>query len=544
MEQYKKIRAFESDILDKHHETYPFYHYSEGIVIPYLLQVYGDTERFRDALINKGHDPQNLSLYLNNMLHGMGHCIRWMNKQRSPKYLDADSIPVNQLQESAATFLNWGGEYHSIAQEFVIWSRGIKKAILDEENKTITFQNPKDYNYAGVYNKQVLYAQQMQEIYFSYPHEEMEKEFSVWIKDVDISRPPIANHIKWERGRYSSSYPLLLNKMAEILFPELPETTDFNGYNLKQLRQFYSLFFISFYFIRWVEAELDSRTTGESLSFGSNPLYLATVQFIKLASIITGLSNDVSKSIIEDLTFNPDNFHSSVTIQPFVVSPTGTYYILPNLFSQVEPSRMILGALNKGKKKEIYDRLINDIEKANLRMLGGSVREIKGCISFAEKSIRLGGKIITPDLLLIDKERKVMLIADYKHYMGPITASEVDYKIKELSKAIKKVVLYKEVLSSLSLIDKTCIDNFKISGLIITHKPLPVPLPEDSDVMVIDMPTFIDSVSSIQAQNKGLSELLLQIHHNEQDNLASFSEFESEIEVGEWKIKRYQHRYK
>ena len=78
MNDHDKIRAFEYDVLDQHHKSYLFYQYSENIVIPYLLQTYGDTERHRDNLVRNGHNETNLSFYLNNMLHGIGHCIRWM----------------------------------------------------------------------------------------------------------------------------------------------------------------------------------------------------------------------------------------------------------------------------------------------------------------------------------------------------------------------------------------------------------------------------------------------------------------------------------
>jgi hypothetical protein len=79
MNDEQKIRKFESEVLDKAHVNYAFYQYSEYIFIPYLLQVCGDTERHRDNLVRKGHNETNLSFYLNNnMLHGMGHCIRWV----------------------------------------------------------------------------------------------------------------------------------------------------------------------------------------------------------------------------------------------------------------------------------------------------------------------------------------------------------------------------------------------------------------------------------------------------------------------------------
>jgi hypothetical protein len=54
MDDEQKIRKFESEVLDKAHVNYAFYQYSEDIVIPYLLQVYGDTERHRANLIATG----------------------------------------------------------------------------------------------------------------------------------------------------------------------------------------------------------------------------------------------------------------------------------------------------------------------------------------------------------------------------------------------------------------------------------------------------------------------------------------------------------
>ena len=402
MDDYEKIRKFESEVLDEAHANYAFYQYSEDIVIPYLLQVYGDTERHRDNLIANGHNATNVSIYLNNMMHGVGHCIRWMIKQNHPVFRDISDESPRQLQEMATDFLGWETGYHTIAQEFVAWSRKIKVAILDDNNKTITFLNPKGYDYSRIYDKQLLYAEQMQTVYLNYPHEEMDEEFAEWIKDIDFSSPPIANHMDWGKGRDSKSYPLLYVKMCQILFPELQGTIEFDGYNLKQLRQFYALFFLNFHFICWVETVLDSKS-GKYLSFGSNPLYLNSIQFEKLACTITGLSRDVVRSIILDLTFNPNSFHTSITIQPFVLSSSGIYYILPNLFSQLEPSRMILGALNKGSKKKIYDKLINLIEKVNLNELYSSVKDVDNWTSYLEKVIKFDGKQIHPDLILIDE---------------------------------------------------------------------------------------------------------------------------------------------
>lgn len=543
MTEGEKIRAFEYGVLDEHHKSYLFYQFSDDIVIPYLLQTYGDTERHRDNLIRNGHNATSLSFYLNNMLHGLGHCIRWVTNKAVIGVKDFSEYTYRQIHEMAADFLGWGTGYHMIAQEFVTWSRGIKRATLDEEKRIISFMNPEGYEYSKIYGGQLLYAERMAEVYGSYPHEEMEEEFSKWIQEIDFTKPPIANHIKWQRGRSSVSYPLLYLKMKDILFPELDDTTDFQGYNLQQLRQFYALVFLNFHFIRWVEGELDSRAGDDNLSFGSNPLELSQQRFEKLISDITGLPVNVSSEIIADLTFDPSSFHTSVSIQPFIRSFSGNYHILPNLFAQVEPSRMILGALNKGSKKNVYGTLINTIEKVNLNLLRNTVKGIESSICHLEKQIKNNRQTISPDLIMVDPSDKFLIVADYKHFIGPITASEVNYKMKELEKGITQVTKYIEHLSQFPKVDSLCVQGYSIVGLIITHKLLPIPTPKENSVPIVDLESFIDEVNKTMRGNRRLRDLAQNIQAGFVKNPdVEFSDFESEIRVGDWLIKRMRHR--
>lgn len=542
MDDNQIIRNFEKEVLDKFHEKYPFFQYPDNIVIPYILQIYGDTERHRDNLIRQGHNDINFSIFLNNMLHGMGHCIRWIVNRDSSNLKDITTETYQQLHEMAADFLGWGTGYHMIAQEFVTWSRKIKKATVDIVNREITFINPKSFDYSKIYDLQLLYASRMALIYESYPHSVMEQEFSEWIKSIDLKKPPIANHIDWKKGRLSMSYPLLYSKMKEVLFPELEEITDFEGYNLQQLRQFFALSFLCFYFIRWIEGYLDSGMGENNLSYGSNPLSMSTDTFKKLMCQITGLKFEVVSSIIKDLTFNPSSFHTSVTLQPFIYSQ-GEYYILPNLFVQVEPSRMMLGALNKGEKKRVYDKLINSIEKTNLNLISETAKQLPNIICYLEKTLKNNGQRICPDIILIDPIRKFLLVADYKHFIGPISGSEVEYKIKELKKAINQVQKYIDNLNQLSKVEPISIQDFTVSGLIITHKPLPVPIPSQNTIPIVDMETFNHLVKNAITKKMGIYEVNKSIenwHYSEPKNV--FSDFESEIIVEDWKVKRTQHK--
>jgi len=543
MTETEKIRAFEYNVLDQHHQGYAFYQYSDDIVIPYLLQVYGDIERYRDWFIRHGHDATNLSFLLHNRLHGLGHCFRWMIDKKGKGTKDISGNAYQQIHAMAADFLSWGTGYHMIAQEFVTWSRGIKTATLDEEKMTIAFMNPQEYEYKNIYKGQLAYAERMAQVYESYPHEEMEKEFSRWIQEIDLSKPPIFQHIKWQQGRHAASYPLLSLKMKEILLPELDETTDLQGYNLHQLRQFYALVFLNFHFIRWIEAVLDAHTENDELSFGSHPLELSQNQFEKLTSVMTGLALDVTRAIIADLTFDPSSFHTSVSIQPFIRSYSGSYYILPNLFAQVEPSRMVLGALNKGAKRNVYNTLINTIEKANLTLLYETTNQMKGCICYLEKQMKNNGRTINPDLLIIDPSDKFLIVADYKHFIGPITASEVNYKMKELEKGIMQVNKYKICLSQLPQIGSLGIKDYTIAGLLITHKLLPIPTPKENAVPIVDLASFIEEVKYSMLKSRSLRDLYKKINvYFLKESEMAFSDYESEIRVGDWLIKRTQYK--
>lgn len=538
-----KIRKFESEVLDKYHESLAFYSYSDDTVIPYILQTCGDTERHRDHLEKTGYDHSSLSFYLSNMLHGAGHCIRWAVKKVRNANNDGAGIPYQKLHEMAADFIRWGAAYHMIAQEFIAWSRGIKDAEINEGEKQIRFINPDGYDYSKIYDKQLFYSERMQDIYLSYPHDEMELEFKEWMKDIDFGNPPIANYVKWGRARNSRSFPLLENKMKEILFPEIQGDFDLGGYSVSQLRRFYALAFLNFHFIRWVEGLLDDGMVGENLSYGSNPLYLTQSQFEKLVMRMTGFQASVAAAIIADLTFNPDSFHTSITIQPFIRSSSGLYYILPNLFSQLEPSRMILGAFNKGTKKPIYDMLINRIEKANLQTLAKKIASLPGCLFFLEKTIKFSGTQICPDLLLVDVEHACGLVIDYKHFVGPITASEVDYKMRELAKGIDQVKRYKRLLSELPCVSTVNLNGVIVHGIIVTHKLLPVPIPKDCGVPVIDLETFTFLLKQVLAEAGRLPALISVVETI--DKLSpknSFTHFEADVSVGDWTIKRPLHR--
>lgn len=540
-----KIRKFESEILDKYYRNFEFYSYPENIVIPYLLQFYGDIERYRDRILKNNTREFNFQSYLTNMMYGISHCIRWAKKQTKPIYNEIpEGLNISEFQNQIMDFLNWSVNYHMIAQEFVVWSRGLKTVEYNEIDKSIKFINPSNYNYSDIYKKQILYGEQLQKVYENYPHDVMEDEFSKWVTEIDFSKPPIANQIKWARGRNSKSFPLLYTTMENIILPELPDNTDLGGYNLLHLRTFFALIFLNFYYITCVEKLIDSQY-GVQNSFGSNPLYIEQSKIDQFISTITGLPFSVSRAIVKDLTFNPDSFHTSISIQPFILSSTNVYYILPNLFAQLDPQRIILGAMNKSvEKKKVYDQLINKIEKENLKKIFDAASQIKRWQNYQEKTIKFNNKQINPDLILVDKLEKFICVVDYKHFIGPITASEVVFKMSELEKGILQIENYRNVLLEKSLLGKDNINGYEICGLLLTHRPLPIPVKSDINIAITDMGSFIDKLSKYAVSKNSLKKFWEEFYfissHSHKEEKKKFTEIKSEISVADWKIIRSQ----
>jgi hypothetical protein len=135
------------------------------------------------------------------------------------------------------------------------------------------------------------------------------------------------------------------------------------------------------------------------------------------------------------------------------------------------------------------------------------------------------------------------LVADYKHFIGPITASEVNYKMKELEKGITQVTKYIKHLVQYPQIDTFCIQDYSIVGLIITHKLLSIPTPKDNIVPIVDMESFSLEVTNVIRENKHLGNLVQKMQANFTKKAdVEFSDFESEIRVSDWLIKRMQYR--
>jgi hypothetical protein len=530
----QKIRWFEAEVLDKVYLKTPFLEFDEDIVIPYLLKAFGDIERDKAIFKNKGISDMSISTHLTMILHAIGHGIRWIYQVENPNpvrqianHLEADKLSAELL---TAAF-----DYYKVSIQFVSWSRGLAIATLNEQQKTIRFDPSHLFDYQKLVFSKSQDHQLAQEFMDSLPHDVFETEFKKWFGSVDLFNPPIIGSMDWELARDSHLYPLLLEKINQTILPECSPDTELGGYRLDEYRQFYTVLSLNFLFIHWVEGVIDQ--IKEENPFGSNPIKMEFEEAYTFFSEITGLPCNVVEAIIEDLTFDYKNFHSTLMIQPFVKSRSSNLYILPNFFSFVDPNRMLTGALNKGKKKPVYDRLINQIEQYQLATLV-TLFEKMDMEVLKERSIKVLGRIFTPDLVVVDRSSRIILIVDYKHFLSPLGPSEVHYKVTEINKAVKQVSNYVDFIPKSRVMHELTRDDipdFSYVGMILFNNPMSVPLPVNLNILISDLYSFSQLVSGT-ANN--LLDILAQVRSpllSEHED-KNFDFYDEEITVADWKV--------
>ncbi|MBA9085992.1 hypothetical protein FHR92_002464 [Fontibacillus solani] len=486
------IRKVENEVLDVEYKQYHFIHWPNELAVPMIFKYLGDILRdFKSDNSLKQLDYLQQLYLTNQILSGIEWSLRWLNKKptiRMHNYYYSTQKAEVQITE----LMEWAIKYSQISVNYVAWTRGLLEVTVDEANKHIIFNAPMGTETKFFLSQ--LNAQNRQGInyYNAIPFKELEKEFQPWLKKCTFS---IKGHdIPWGISKESIAYIKFRELMNTVIFPELSNEINLGGYTLGDYRTFFASIFINFQLYGWVEDYFDAKYGLENF-LGSSPIDLNESDMIMWLSDLCDLKSDVVQEIIIDLTFDLEGFHSKLVLQPFV-RYENNLCVSPRLLTIVNPARMLSGALNKGRKKKLYDSLINKLENANLSKIALCFESL-GFITYKEKTFSVDDKKITPDLLVFDKTNNALLIIDYKHFLLPLGTSEVAYKLKEIKKGINQIQKYVSFFEKNTncLVDFFGNENIKIYNLLLFHYPVPVPLSSQNPVNFIDLVSLQDFFS-------------------------------------------------
>ncbi|NFE79996.1 hypothetical protein FC820_09455 [Clostridium sporogenes] len=530
----KTIREVEENILDLEYKKYRILKRSYNTAIIHLLKVYGDL--YRDF---RSDDTLELSYYhkqysLSFLTGGLARCIKWIAIENNQ--LNEEHTISREIDKEAIDFLIWGYNYERLTNEHVALNRGLCEGTIDPEKKTIEFISKEQIPNMNIsqFEFDRLYIEKIEQ---SAPLEELKNNFNEWYEEFKFSFDEI--DIPWEKVRDLEVYNHIINWLRDEFFFDLRKETTFGSYGVEDFVKVYSALFINFIYYTWYEDYIDLNFGLEN-HLGSCIVTLGMEDFISWLSEMSLVERKKVNEIVNDLTINLHNFHSKLVFQPFICL-NDIVYVSPRLLISIDPRRMFFGAINS-VKKPIYDSIVKSIEEFNLQEIESYLKGLN-CEIYIDKKISKRGKVLTPDLLLVDRKNKIFVIGDYKHFLRPIGILDVSNKSGEVIKAIKQINEYYDFINDEDIKVKeenfnfTCYKGYK---LLLFQFPMPLPLNEDEDIIIYDW-TNLQQILMVQ-EIYSLKELIHYIERkvaNIKINSCKYSFVSQDINVGEWTYKKY-----
>jgi hypothetical protein len=531
------IREIEKNVLDEHKTTFEAFYWPNEIIIPTLLTVWGDTMRF----MSKSTDAKFSSFYSRIQgkmnLMALTWCIKWTiaNENKKPQ-----PIVEEQLIEETTIFLEWGYNYHILAQNHIAWSRKAIDMHVNPRLKKITVKKPSiekiQFDFLQEYNANEVSTQ----LFESQPSDAMQEYFSLKAREIYLDNKLI--QFRHETIKNDFIFPIVFEWMKSILLPELEDSQNLDGYSLLDMRKIFTGLYIYSVIIVITEQYLDYKNS--AFTYHSAPLIFSKHELGKFLSDISGVNAIKCYNIISDFTLGLKNFHSSITNQFFIECLDKKFYFLPRLFTHLDFCRTVAGALSKKDKKRTYDSLINTIEKHNLLLLSNMFL-LNGYQYSIEQIFSTKGMKIQPDILVWDEKFNEILIIDYKHFLVPLNANETLYKIAEIKKGIAQLTHYERVfknndqllISKFTRIQQGCF----ITKVLLFKNAVPVPFEEQNEVFCITTNQLAKMLN--EKRHESLSKKIKELKD------ASFKELEGlnykfemakrNIRVNDWTYSRY-----
>jgi hypothetical protein len=494
------IRKIEATVLDQEHKKYAITRRPDDVAIPNLLRALGGVDRvLSNTELSKEAFLKQRS-FMQEVLSGVGHCLRWISQEPTSPILLLDNL-LPHVAGEARDLLSWGIEYARLAHDHAAWSRGNLNASLDPDTKVISFDYRADFDHSFLIS-QAAGEERSSELFFqNFPYEDIQNGFRTWLRNFDPE--PVIGRIGWRVDQDEGCHLAISGWLDRAIWPELPPETGLGAYTLGDFRRLYTTLFLIGQYCAWVEDYMDARYGVEG-SPDSVIMSDTEQNMIDWLCEASGVARRSVRGILRDLLFDTSDFNSSLGNQPFAGSRSSRLFLLARLIPVLEPSRMLAGALSRGKGKPIYDALVQILEQSNLGRIEQSIRDL-GFAVFREKRISYDTGEIRPDLLVLDRRDGELLIIDYKHMLAPFSVSETLGKLRvveESDEGVTQVHRYLRVLrNNPPLLDGKLVEPSRIYGLLLFGGPMPLPIKSDPIVSVIDWVSLRDILS----KNSGTS---------------------------------------
>lgn len=468
------VREVEERILDQEYRHFRLIYRNDDVAIPALLMNFGDQVRWmmHDGDVSADSHKQTR---MDSLAAGLGHCFKWIAAEPEHTLLLDDNSPDTVARE-AGELMDWGARYHDLYLDHVAFSRGEKGATVNPESKTIEFR------YRERFDPFFLLAQQADEYsfgnsYFSaMPVEELKAEFRSWSGARRTALQPRADGLP-SLGPGTPAHEAAARWADETIWQELGTETQLGGFTLGEFRQVFAGLLVNCAFIAWLEDVRDSRRGRPAGP--SRVVKLRHGRMIEWLAEVGGVTAASAGEILSELTLDTTRQLPSLAYQAFVRSKSDTVYLLPRFIFYSDAARTLTQSLNTGRRRRAFEALHGRITEAQLERIARRFAAF-GLDVLADRRLRYGGVERRPDLIVYDRERDYLLVADYKSMINPVGPAQAISNIMNIRKHVDKVTEYvRLVASDLSVLRRkmpALSEAPTIAGLLLFRDPAPLPL--------------------------------------------------------------------
>lgn len=530
------IRNIEQTVLDTHHYSKPIFRKPAFQAIGHLLKVYGNLHRDFDSPAFAKFSDQTLSQHVIIFSQALEWCVRWIATQ-CPNSTNASTDHWKTIDKQIISLLEWGVQYARLVCAHTAWSRGEMVADADKASQTITF-SIKEKNPRVLLGQSTFLSLASARFSDAVPHDELQRVFRHWKHGYVNICPPEIPDID-----FNADDPLcetVYQTARKMIVPELTDHECLGKFSLGQYRRLWSVLFVHCYLLSELEGYCD-RKFGDENNLGSNVFQFSRQKMVEYLASLALIENESADAILELLTFATD-YSGSIASQPFVMTECGTVSLLARLFCSVEPSDSLPRALLR-KSPKVYDSIINRIEVENVTQIGESL----GSHSLAVRThqrLSNGGKYITPDLLVFDKQTDDLLVADYKHSLTPSGPAEVANRTSDHRKHVDQVKRYVEIIKrcpfELHRVFGFAITPKRFFGMVLYKSTMPLPAEHDEDVIIADWMSFRKLIVSEPIFDLGRTVKRYQELSNDSFERYPWQVYSMDTIVGAW---TYRHEY-
>ena len=435
----KSVERTIEDKVDKYHLSNTFLKNERGTAVLHALRAFEDSIKMAPSVFEaKGLISNKLGdrdIVINNFIDGLDQTIKWIF-ECCPYGVSSVEIDYNgKINFAASQTLIQSMRYNRICDGYTLFSRDRQIVEYNEENNQLTFRFKND-DQGKREAADLFLAQNTKE-------DDLEKALkaipSSIINCFDLEKEIYYNEqgLQYVISEEKSNSFDLISKTQVEYFSELPESWKMHGFTLGQFRQVWEVLL--------TKSMIHEAACKSSKEVGGAVEHIVMITtFEDLSKEITDKSKVAKEQvrlILKTLLYDASITNSHVIWQPIISLDDINIAIAPNLIMNSNFERNLICLLNKIAQPE-YSRLSNLKEEIMLDDLSEKLK------LYSNISVSTAKKLPVPlpdmDLILYDKNRKVLFLAEIKWLLSIDSIKEICARDKDFEKGVSQAKLIKE----------------------------------------------------------------------------------------------------